>query len=390
MVGPLTKFSVLWTALLIGSVAGAQPAGSAAEPPFGDDEGCLICHKYPMIGRITEDGVLRSYYVVSTTFGRTVHRNVPCRDCHTGIEKLPHDPVKEGVTCDTECHSVKNPATGELFSHKGPYNVYKESVHARSKTATGADADKPYCITCHTNPLYNPAEPVPPARIVDRCVVCHEDRKFVERWYRHTERRIREVKRSSGEIVGLCLSCHNNHELVQRRMTAAKADGRELGRKFAVAGESYLGSFHGKMVSYGFDAAPDCLDCHANHEDYFLSVHEIRPSRDPLSPVNADRRVETCRRCHIYADANYAKLDPHPGTGQEHNPFRYRAEEIYNLMSIVVIIGLVGLSLFETFGRRRDGVNWRLRDGSSWRRKSRRGRDRVFVMSQTLTRMVKR
>ena len=63
------------------------------------------------MARITEDGVLRSYYIQPEVFARTVHRNVPCRDCHTEIKELPHKPVKVGVTCNTECHSIKNPAT---------------------------------------------------------------------------------------------------------------------------------------------------------------------------------------------------------------------------------------------------------------------------------------
>lgn len=33
---------------------------------FEDDEGCLLCHKYPKMGRITEDGARRSYYVMPT------------------------------------------------------------------------------------------------------------------------------------------------------------------------------------------------------------------------------------------------------------------------------------------------------------------------------------
>lgn len=345
---------------------------------FEDTEGCLLCHKYPRMGRVTEDGVLRTYYILPEVFSRTVHRNVPCRDCHTTIKELPHKPVKEGVTCNTECHSVKNPATGKPFSHKAIYNTYRESVHGRDKHARAADADKPYCISCHTNPLYNPAELAPPAQITDRCTLCHENRNFVNRWYNHTSRRIREVRRTPEQIVQLCSTCHDDRKMIERHQLKAKSEGRELGRKFAIAVPSYDQSFHGKMVKYGYRAAANCLDCHVDQKNYYLSVHDIRPSRDPKSPMHADRRLSTCQRCHVTADVDYARLDPHPTSGRLDNPFRYWAEFIYNRMSEVVIIGLVGLSLFETFGRRRDGVVWRLKHGSSWWRKSRRGRDRVL------------
>ena len=345
---------------------------------FDDDEGCLICHKYPRMTRVTEEGAIRSYYVIPDVYANTVHRNVPCRDCHTYIKQLPHRPVKEGVRCDTECHSVKNPATGKPFSHKTIYNAYRESIHGREKTAEGIESDKPYCITCHINPIYDPREETgPPKRIVDRCVLCHEDRKFVKQWYKHTSRRIREVKRTSREIVQLCSSCHGDKKLVDRHVERATAEKREIGRKFKVAVESYDESFHGKLTRYGFKETANCLDCHAKSDNYYKSVHEIRPSRDPLSPVNKEHRVKTCQRCHVRADANYASIDPHPTTGLDGGKFRHYAEVVYNQMSIVTILGLVGLSLFETLGRRRDGVAFRLRWGSSWRRKSKRGRDRI-------------
>ena len=344
---------------------------------FVDEEGCLLCHKYPKMGRITEDGVKRTYNVMPHVFGQTVHRNVPCRDCHSYIKQLPHREVTTGVTCNSECHSIKNPATGKNFSHQPIYEAYKKSVHGRDKIVQGLEADKPYCITCHTNPLYNPAEKEPPKEITDRCVVCHEDRVFVDKWYKHTSRRIREVKRSSKEIVELCTSCHGQEKMVERHMKAAEEEGRELGAKFEKSAETYNKSFHGKVTKYGFKDAANCLDCHADYENYYLSVHEIRPSRDPKSPVHEKNRVHTCQRCHKFADEKYALIDPHPLEGKEGNPVRHMVEEAYNWIGNIVIAALLGLAFFETIGRRRDGVNWRLKHGSSWWRKSRRGRDRV-------------
>lgn len=344
---------------------------------FEDDEGCLLCHKYPMLGRVTESGEAKSYYVIPHIFGKTVHRNVPCRDCHSYIKELPHKPVKQGVTCDSECHSVKNPATGRTFSHKIIYDAYKQSIHGRNKIEKGSDADKPYCINCHTNPLYNPAESKIPEHITDRCVVCHEKRDFVNRWYNHTSRRIRNVKRSSKEIIALCSSCHEDKKLIERRMNLAKKENRELGRKFQYSAESYKESFHGKLTTYGMTKTANCLDCHTTDKNYFRTVHEIRPSRDPESPTHKNNKLKTCQRCHTSAGENYVVLDPHPTSYKEDNPFRYYSEIVYNIVGDVVIVGLVGLSIWETIGRRRDGAAWRLIYGSTWRRKSKRGRDRI-------------
>jgi len=347
------------------------------EISFDDDEGCLMCHKYPRMTRVTDEGAIRSYYVMPDVFANTVHRNVPCRDCHNYIKQLPHREVKEGVSCDTECHSVKNPATGKPFSHKVIYNAYKDSVHGRKKVTEGIEGDKPYCITCHTNPVYDPNEKGPPKHIVDRCVLCHEDEKFVHQWYKHTSRRIREVKRTPAQIVQLCSSCHGDEKLIDRHLKNAKQEGRELGRKFATAVKSYNESFHGKLTNYGFDKTANCLNCHADSDNYYKSVHEIRPSRDPMSPVHLKNRVKTCQQCHTLADENYVRLDAHPSALKHDGIFRYYAEKVYNLISVVTIFGLVGLSLFETWGRRRDGAAFRLRQGTSWRRRSKRGRDRV-------------
>lgn len=364
------RASRLLAALVLALAAGA----AVAAEPFLDDESCLMCHKYPMLKGVAESGAERSYYISPEVFSRTVHRHVPCRDCHKEIRTLPHDPVKEGVRCDAECHAIKNPATGRPFSHKPIYDTYRKSVHGRDK---GAEGLTPYCTDCHSNPPYNPAQPSPPDHVVKRCVVCHEDRNFVVRWYNHTGRRILGVQRHGEEVVALCATCHADPKVIEKSLAKAKSEGRELGRKFPHAVGSYQESFHGKMTGFGLAAAANCLDCHAERKNYFLSVHDIRPSRDPASPVGEAKRLETCRRCHASADANYALLDPHPTSLREDNPFRYWAELIYGIIGDLVIVGLVGVSLFETLGRRRDGVAWRLTGGSSWRRWSRRGRERV-------------
>lgn len=339
---------------------------------FQDDEACLMCHKYPMLGRVTDDGAHRSYNVVPAIFSRTVHRNVPCRDCHTEIRELPHKPVVEGVRCDSECHSVTNPSTNRPFSHKPIYNVYRESAHGREKIEKGPNRDKPYCVACHTNPLYNPKEEAPPQHITNRCNVCHEDRKFVEKWYNHTGRRIKEVKRDSREISAMCASCHGDKDFIGRRQKVAESEGRKLGARFAVAVESYKNSFHGRMSNLGRNASANCFDCHIDVSKYFMSVHAIYPSQDARSPVSSERRAETCRRCHEAADANYAAIDPHPTKRADVNPFNHYADMIYEIVGTSAFVLLLGMMALETFGRWRDGASWGFRNGTSWLRRPRR------------------
>ncbi len=343
---------------------------------FADDEACLMCHKYIRMARITEEGVFRSYYVPPSTFAKTVHRNVPCRDCHSYITQLPHEKVEEGVKCDKECHSKNNPATGKPFSHKAISDLYSESVHARVKNATGLDADKPYCITCHTNPVYNPSEEVPPKEILDRCALCHEKREFVKQWYFHTSRRVLDVKRSGQEIVEICTRCHANQELIERHKKAHDAAGDPMGDKFPIAATSYKNSFHGKVTKYGMVGAATCLDCHADSDQYYKSVHKILPSRNPDSPISKENRLNTCQKCHTGADQKFDVVDPHPSFEEERNPILHAGEKIYSVFGNIIVFCLIGLSLFETFGRRRDGAGWRLRMGSTWWNKSRRKRDR--------------
>jgi len=367
----ITLSCMIFSGLLFCSLAAAaEPVGGIRPPAvFEDDMGCLLCHKFPKMGRITEDGESRSYYIMPHVYANTVHRNVLCTDCHSYIRQLPHKKVKQGVRCDGECHSIKNPATGKKFSHKPIYQKYKQSTHYRPKLAKGDEQDKPYCVTCHTNPVYNPEEAVLPTDVTDRCVVCHEDREFVDNWYKHTSRRINKVKRSAKEIVELCTSCHGDEKLVKRHLKTAKEEGRELGRKYEYAASSYKDSFHGKVTGYGFTKAANCLDCHAETANYFLNVHYLRPSRDEASPVHKNNRLKTCQRCHKHADENYAALDPHPTSEKKDNPFRYYAELIYAWVGDLVFIGLIALAAFETRGRLRDGVYWRLRNGSSWLRR---------------------
>ncbi|MCK5286863.1 MAG: cytochrome C, partial [Thermodesulfovibrionia bacterium] len=91
-----------------------------------DITNCLLCHKYPGLSRVDENGNLRLLYINEDIFNSSFHSRVKCDGCHTDIKKIPHDTAKK-VDCLVECHIIE-PASEQKFSHKDVEKFLKESV----------------------------------------------------------------------------------------------------------------------------------------------------------------------------------------------------------------------------------------------------------------------
>ena len=99
---------------------------SFAEEAILDDENCSMCHKYPGLSRVNDEGYLRLFYINSHKFAQSLHTKVKCTGCHTDIKKIPHDDAKK-VDCSTECH-IEHPETGEKFSHRNISKILNLSL----------------------------------------------------------------------------------------------------------------------------------------------------------------------------------------------------------------------------------------------------------------------
>ena len=116
--------NLLITIISIAMLVSGSPWFSTVEA--ADKENCLMCHKYPSMARIGEDGLMRNYHVNEHIFLNSLHGEVECRGCHTYIKKFPHDPVTEEVNCANECH-IKPPFAEKNFSHQKIIEVFNST-----------------------------------------------------------------------------------------------------------------------------------------------------------------------------------------------------------------------------------------------------------------------
>jgi hypothetical protein len=348
------KTSLVFSIFLLFSFAG--PLANAA-----DKENCLMCHKYTKIGRIDEKGSVKSYFVSENIYANTVHRNVPCRDCHTYIDKLPHDPITKEVDCANECH-IKPPFSKENFSHKKIIEVYDKSVHGIKEDDTEElKVAKPYCKYCHVNPEFTKVEEERIAfeETLKRCLNCHE-RKGVTQAYKHITHRLRhKTSRTRREVVMLCAkNCHADIELMKKL---------NVSKESLEAVETYTDSIHGKAVALGSEETADCVSCHATS-----AIHDIYKKDEKKSTVHKDNIANTCRQCHEEANEKFVQIDVHSAIEPDEKPLLYSVNVVLTFVFYGSVFGLIGLALLESYGRRKDGIAMQIIHGTSWRGISKR------------------
>ena len=331
-------------------------AGLPAEAQ--DKENCLMCHKYRFLGRIDENGKRFNYNVDEHFFAHSIHRSIACRECHTSINKIPHDPVTEEVNCANSCH-VKPPFSEEKFSHTKIIDIYKQSAHAvRPDDPPAVKSAKPNCKFCHLNPLYTRVEEklIDYEKTLQRCLNCHE-KQGVTAAYMHVTHRLRKkTSRSPQEIVELCSKCHDDREMMKKL---------DVSKEALMAVETYNRSIHGKSIALGSQMTADCISCHASN-----ALHDIYKKDDPKATIYKDNLMATCRQCHEKTNSWFIGIAVHPHVERDKNPVVYFASIFFRLALYGSLFSMVGLMAIETFGRRKDGVRFLLRHGTAWRGKS--------------------
>jgi formate dehydrogenase gamma subunit len=284
---------------------------TAARAPAYDTEGCLACHQYRGLSRISDDGKEIELFYVDPNYYNTPrgpHSRLKCTDCHVRkeVEVFPHRP-QTPVDCGKTCH-LEGPNQVEVrFSHDHVNEMLRNSVHGEdSLTQSNQLLGSPLkqgqsqCLLCHDEPLFSRGGQswLQSEAPIKRCNTCHDEQLSVDtrQFYWHVTARTRPA-RTNEDLVRLCAMCHSN--------AAVRA-------KFNLpdTAVSYLSSFHGKATLLGSEETANCLNCHAG---LVRNVHQMAAHTDARSPANGANLPDTCRQpaCHRAAGAMISSASVH-------------------------------------------------------------------------------
>ncbi len=255
-------------------------------------------------------------------------KGAACVDCHTRNGDMttilpasdPKSTINRANVAETcgRCHGDKSVMQGSGITNQ-PFLSYRESVHA--KAIARGNTRAAVCTDCHNSHDIRAASDAQSSifkvNIPRTCGKCHETEANEFTASIHGQAVARGVSRAP-----VCTDCHGIHNIkmpfeqntglalaaVGTESCAKCHEGVTLTQEFGVASErvsSYQASYHGLASKLGSKVVANCASCHG--------VHNILPSSDPKSMINAANLPQTCGQCHVGATANFTKGRIHLG-----------------------------------------------------------------------------
>ncbi len=285
---------------------------AAADPPTPAPQDCASCH-------------------TAAKKPAGIHAGIACTDCHAGRERVPHPDTGKTLGC-AQCHSRQ--------SSEHAVGVHGQALRRGNPAA-------PTCDTCHGNAHETRlAESAAfRAAIPDTCGMCHSDIAAQFRTSVHAA-----ALRRGFLQAPVCTDCHGEHSIQRAkapssfvhpshiRETCAPCHANvRLSRKFGFPSDrllSYDTSFHGLAAKAGAQSVANCASCHG--------VHNILPSSDPKSTINAKNLPATCGNCHHGAGARFALGPVHLWPGRT-EPASVRWVRQAYIVLIPLCVGLMFL-----------------------------------------------
>ncbi len=269
--------------------------GQAAAKGDPDAPNCMSCH-----------GPVHQIVTASDAASHVAKKNLPdtCASCHSNPQFLSR-------------HEIP-------FAH--PVELYKQSVHGRA--VADGDSAAATCSDCHGSHNILPAKDarskVSHWNIPSTCGQCHSE---ISKTYLESVHGQAMLQGNSG--VPVCSDCHGEHLILAPKEPASLVNASRV--SIATCGRchnderlalrynlptdrvpSYADSYHGLAAQGGSQSVANCASCHG--------VHNIFPSKDARSTVNAANLSKTCGACHAGAGTHFVIGPVHvrTSTGDAH------------------------------------------------------------------------
>ncbi len=197
--------------------------------------------------------------------------------------------------------------------HEKYQETYLASVHGKGLMKSGLIWSA-VCADCHgAHGIYYAADrrsTLHPSNAGTTCGKCHHYLVAVLAQSVHGEHGglgTESQRAAPGGIIRRrpsCTDCHQGHDVLEPGTEAFRhALPNRCGNCHARLADRYRLSLHGELTEFGYEPAAECADCHG--------AHDILPLDNPKSRMAVVNREKTCRNCHQFASANFAKFDPH-------------------------------------------------------------------------------
>ncbi len=266
----------------------------------------------------------------------SAHSNVACSSCHTNHDDYPHPANVPKPKCES-CHE-------QIAAD------YRGGVHGQAVAKGNQGA--PDCGTCHgaAHEVKPPDAAAFRGGVPETCGMCHSD---IADQYKGS---VHGKAIAQGNLSApVCSDCHGEHNILPKtneqspvnarnlRNTCGQCHGNvALSRRLGLPQDrltTFDASFHGLAAASGAQTVANCASCHG--------VHNILPSADAKSMVNAKNLPQTCGKCHPGAGTRFAIGPVHLQEGSAREPAAIRYVRGFYLL---VIPGTIGLMLLHNGG----------------------------------------
>jgi cytochrome b subunit of formate dehydrogenase len=300
------KISVAAAGLILWTAAVVSPARAA------DNSVCTACHD--------DQGA---------KLAKSAHAEMACAACHVKHDEYPHTA------------NIPKPACSQC--HQGQEADYERGVHGQA--VKNGNAGAPDCAMCHgtAHELVRTKSAEFRGKVPDTCGMCHSEVAAKFSASVHGQALAKGITQAP-----VCTDCHGEHSILapSNRASPVHADNIrdtcgnchgnvKLSRRFGLPADrvvSFDASFHGLAAKEGSETVANCASCHG--------VHNILPSSDPRSTINAKNLATTCGKCHEGAGKRFAISQVHVAEGRAEAPAMRWVRQFYVLL-IPLTIGLM-------------------------------------------------